>query len=1050
MNICQLPGHLWETPEINELNRLPAHATFDHFPSAEAAQTLDPAQTPWRLSLDGDWKFRLAATPDAPETETFMRPTARTASWDDIAVPGNWTVLGHDKPWYTNLVMPFTNYPPTVPHDDNPTGLYRKAFTLPPEWRQPGRRTIIHFGGAESVLFVYLNGQFVGMSKDSRTPAEFDLTPFLQDGENLLAAKVVRWSDASFLEDQDHWWMAGLHRSVLLYSVPTVHIQDVFATATPDESLQNATLKLETRVLFADANPVPGWKVAARLLDPDGNHVAEADIDADVPASRGVGGGNRGNRVEKTVAVTAPRLWSDETPTLYTLTVTLTDPDGHLADATAVRIGFRRIDIRDRQLLLNGQPVLIRGVNRHDFHEVHGKFVPRETMELDIHLLKQHNFNAVRTSHYPNDPYWYDLCDRYGILLIDEANIEAHHYYGNLCDDPRWTNAFLFRGKNMVLRDKNHPSIIFWSLGNETGYGANHDALAGWIRGYDPSRPLHYEGVLTQFAQGYQGWPDRVGIRATDVISPMYPALDKLRHWSETTHDHRPLICCEYSHAMGNSNGNLKEYFDAFENLPGLQGGFIWDWVDQGLLALDANGRPYWAYGGDYGETPNDKNFCINGLVWPDRTPHPAMQEFKKLAQPLAVEAISLNRGAFRLRNKRWFTTLDDLNAAWTLTTGQRTLQEGTVQLPSIPPRQTADFDLPDLQMPELLPGEELFLNFSFTTREATDCIPAGHELAWEQFAMPFSAPPDRPSAPFGKVRLKRSKATAEITGKQFRLTVDTAEGKIASLSWNDKALILDGPQLSVWRAPTDNDGVKSWSGQDWKPLGRWTKAGLNALHNHTVACDIDTIDGGATVIDITNVWTGANPDAPITHQHRYLLLPDGQLLVENLVTVDKSLPDLPRLGVTLTLDPSLENLSWFGRGPHESYCDRKAGARVGVWQSTVSDQYVPYVLPQAHGNLTDVRWCALTAGPSDTGLLFQAENRLLECSASHYADEDLTAAFHINELDPHGEVFLHLDYGQRGLGGASCGPDTLPQYRLEPGAYSFSYRIIPFTAAED
>ena len=1035
---------IWEMPEICALNRLQAHASFHHFASAETALKRDPASTPWFIDLNGDWKFRLVASPEEPEALSFMETAIETQSWDDITVPGNWTTQCFDHPHYTNSLMPFPDYPPHVPKD-NPTGLYRTTFSLPKKWEK--RRTVIHFGGVESAFFVYVNGKECGFAKDSRTPSEFDITSYLVSGENTLAVKVIRWSDGSFIEDQDHWWMAGIFRGVYLYSTPFVTIQDVFCTATPHDDFVDGTLKLEVRVAFTDRQPEPDWKISTAVFGPDGSPVPEGTLELPVPESLVCGSPNRGNRVETTVEFAKPSLWSDETPNLYTLVVTLLAPDGTATDITSVRFGFRSIAIRDRQLLINGKPVLIKGVNRHDFHERYGKTVPFETMMQDIMLLKQYNFNAVRTSHYPNDEAWYDLCDEYGIYLIDEANIEAHHYYGNICDDPRWTNAFLYRGMNMVLRDKNHPSVIFWSLGNETGYGANQDALAGWIRGYDPSRPLHCEGVLTKFRQGYNGWPDGVGAHATDVISPMYPAIDYLRKWSSETHDWRPLICCEYSHAMGNSNGNLREYFEAFETLPGLQGGFIWDWVDQGLLCLDDQNRQYWGYGGDYGDTPNDKNFCINGLIWPDRTPHPAMNEFKKLAQPVAVEALNLNQGSLRIRNKRWFLNLSDLVCHWTLTTGQRTLQEGDLELPDIPPQGSADVLIDTIQMPELLPGEEAFLNLSFTTRDASAAVPAGHEVAWEQFAMPFSAPPDRPASPFGKVQLKKQKELTQIVGRHFTLSVNRADGRIQSYLWNGKALILDGPQLNIWRAPTDNDGVKQFTNQDHKPLGRWIKAGYESLHNQTVACELDAIDGGAVIIDITNVWTGTDPDAPICHQHRYLVLPDGQILVENLITVAPTLPDLPRIGVKMTLDPSLENLAWFGRGPHETYCDRKAGARIGVWQSTVTEQYVPYVVPQEHGNHTDVRWMALEAGPSDAGLLFQAENRLLECSVSHYDAYELTKACHINEIDPHGEIFLNIDYGQRGLGGASCGPDALPKYRLEPGIYSFSYRIIPYTA---
>ena len=1029
----------WETPEICCIDRLPAHATFHPYPTAELARARNPQDSPWVMSLDGDWKFKLVGNPETIECESFMKSSIKTDGWDDITVPGNWTTQCFDKPWYTNVVMPFPNYPPHVPAE-NPTGLYRTTFTLPREWQN--RRVVIHFGGVESCFFVYLNGSQVGFAKDSRTPSEFDLTPFVKTGSNTLAVKVIRWSDASFIEDQDHWWMAGIHRSVYLYTTESVHIADVFARGGAD-----GKLRLELRASFGDAQPVDGWRFTTSVFGPDGAEVAEGTMEAAIPPSLGAGSGNRGNRVEKSLQFNDVALWSDETPNLYTLVVSLLNPDGAVVECTSVRFGFRTVEVKDRQLLVNGKPVLIKGVNRHDFHERYGKTVPRETMLQDIKLLKQFNFNAVRTSHYPNDVYWYDLCDEYGIYLIDETNLEAHHYYGNLCDDPRWTNAFLYRAMNMVQRDKNHPAVIFWSLGNESGYGFNHDAMAGWIRGIDDSRLLHCEGVLTKYHQGYNGWPSDASTRATDVIAPMYPDIENLKKWSKLSTDYRPLICCEYSHAMGNSNGNLKEYWDAFENLPGLQGGFIWDWVDQGLLNLDDQNREYWSYGGDYGDQPNDKNFCINGMIWPDRTPHPSMYEFKKLVQPLAVEARNLNKGSFTIRNKRWFTTLDDLQCHWTLTTGQRTLQEGDIDIAGIPPRESRDIILSELQIPELLPGEESFVNFTFTRKEANDWAEAGHEVAWEQFAMPFSAPPDRPSAPFGKLQLKKTASPIEISGRHFKMTIDRSTARIKTFSWQDKALIINGPRLNLWRGPTDNDGVKAWSGQDWKPLGKWIKAGLDKLSLQTVSCDVETIDGGAVVADLCNIWIGADAEAPICHQHRYLILPDGEILVENLITIDPKLPDLPRVGVTMTLAPALENLAWFGRGPHESYCDRKAGARVGVWQGTVTEQYVPYVVPQEHGNKTDVRWMALEAGPADAGLLFQAENRLLECSASHYTADDLFKATHINELDPRSEVFVNIDYGQRGLGGASCGPDTLPQYRLEPGVYSFSYRIKPYIA---
>ncbi|NLE54543.1 MAG: DUF4981 domain-containing protein [Lentisphaerae bacterium] len=1036
----------WETPEITAINRLPARATLFPYASQDQALARDPAASPWVLSLNGQWRFRYCTDPEGKDTESFMKPTTRCTSWDEITVPGNWTTQGYDRPIYTNIVMPFTNYPPQVPAE-NPTGLYRTSFTLPKTWQQ--RRVVIHFGGVESAYYVYINGHEAGFAKDSRTPSEFDLTPWLKAGSNTLAVKVIRWSDASFIEDQDHWWMAGIHREVYLYCTPmAASIADVFVVGTPDANGQQAELKLETRARFLNDQPVKGWTVSAQVYDEQQQPVLEQPLQGEVPMSTGIGAGNRGHRVELATSVANPKLWSDESPCLYTLVVTLKDPDGTSTDITSTRFGFRRIEVKDRQLLVNGQPVMIKGVNRHDFHERLGKTVPRETMLQDVLLLKQFNFNAVRTSHYPNDPHFYDLCDEYGLYVIDEANIEAHHYYANLCDDPRWTAAFLDRGMSMVLRDKNHPCVIFWSLGNETGYGANQDAMAGWIRGYDPSRLIHCEGVLTQRRQGYCGWPDGIGTRATDVISPMYPTIDNLVKWATTTKDHRPLISCEYAHAMGNSNGNLKEYWDTFEKYHGLQGGFIWDWVDQGLVKCDDQGREFWAYGGDFGDTPNDKNFCINGMVLPDRTPKPAMFEFKKLAQPVAVTAVNLNQGRFRIRNKRWYTGLDDLILSWELTTGQRSLQQGNAAIPAIAPQANADITLSDLAIPELLPGEECFLNLSFTTAADSPWAPAGHVVAWEQFAMPFSAPPARPAAPYAKLSIKKGSGNeVQIQGRHFALIVDRAAAKITSLSWQNKALILAGPRLNLWRAPTDNDGVKSWSGQANKPLGRWHLAGIDRLTCAESHCDVQALDDCAVVIELTNRWVGATPEHQASHVHRYLVLGDGEILVENLITISPAFPDLPRVGVTMTLAPALEQLSWFGRGPHESYADRKAGTMVGLYQGTVTEQYLPYVLPQEHGNKTDVRWLALEAGPNDAALLFQAENRLLEASASHFSAEDLTKAFHTNELEARDEVILNLDFAQRGLGGASCGPDTLQQYRLEPGHYSFSYRIRAYTA---
>jgi beta-galactosidase len=574
-------------PELASLNRLP--------PSASLAR--GPAR---QRDLDGVWQFRLAARPeDAPHALDAR------SGWRDLEVPGLWTMQGFGRPHYTNVVMPFGQRPPQVP-DDNETGIYRRTFTIPRGWRS--RPVVVHFGGSEGALYVLVNGEAVGISKDARTPAEFDVSALVHhDRANEIVAVVPRWSDASFLEDQDQWWHGGLPRSIKLVS-PSV--RDVEFHGSRDGSLTLATDGEEFRLLDARGRIVERGALA------NGRFAG---------------------------TITAPHPWSAEGPALYTLQV-----DGG-GETVSTGVGFRDVEIRDRNLLVNGEPVLFAGVNRHEHDDTRGRAITRASMERDVALMKQFNVNAVRTSHYPNDPYWLELCDRHGLYVIDEANVESHAYYDELCVDPRYRNQWVERVANMVERDKNHPSVILWSLGNESGYGENHDAAAGWVRARDPSRPLHYEGAI-KFDWGG-------GSAATDVVCPMYPELGDVVEWAkEATDDPRPMILCEYSHAMGNSNGGLADYFAAFRSHDALQGGFIWEWVDHGIRQIDTAGRAYWAYGGDFGDEPNDSNFCADGIVWPDRTPHPALHELKFLAQPVHVE--SRGRGRFRIHNRHHFTSL--------------------------------------------------------------------------------------------------------------------------------------------------------------------------------------------------------------------------------------------------------------------------------------------------------------------------------------------------------------------------------------------------------
>lgn len=1026
----------WKTPECSGIRRLPARSPLVPYPERTSALRGERERSPWFRSLDGRWRFALHPRPEEVP-EDFAAPDLDDSSWARIEVPGNWTVQGFDRPHYTNVQMPFPGVPPEVP-DDNPTGVYRTRFVIPRAWQ--GRRVVLHVGGAESVLYVFLNGRPVGMSKDSRLPAEFDLTPYCRPGENLLACLVVRWSDASYLEDQDHWWMAGIHREVYLLATGRVHVADVFARADLEPDGRRGRLGVRVEVGF----PGPaesGWQVRAELVDARGRSVLGRPLEGEVPRP-----GNpyrfRGAGVDLLRELPRVRAWSAELPYLYRLLVSLIDPAGMEREVVGCRIGFRTVEVAGRELRVNGEPVLIKGVNRHDHDERRGKAVSRASLRQDLVLMKQFNVNAVRTAHYPNDPHFYDLCDELGLYVVDEANAESHAFLASLCHDPRYAPAFLERAMRMVQRDKNHPSVILWSLGNESGYGPSHDAMAGWIRRYDPSRPLHYEGALE--GNWYREHP------ATDVICPMYPAVDEIVRWAESGHGDRPLIMCEYAHAMGNSCGNLKEYWEAIESHHGLQGGFVWDWMDQGLRRRDERGRPYWAYGGDFGDEPNDRNFCINGLVWPDRTPHPALYELKKLAQPVAVSARALSRGRIRVQNKQHFADLSWLRGRFELERDGAVVQRGRLPLLRTPPGGHEDLTL-ELRRPQLAPGEECWLTVRFETARELPWAARGHEVAWEQLPLPWRSPRrSRPAAAAaaGRVELDvRDGSRIALATPRTQLELDRSRGVIDRLVFEECEILLRGPLPDLWRAPTDNDGIKAWSGHPGRALGRWLACGLDRSLPELLEARVDRLrDGGARIRLAHRIAAGEA--GGVLFQQDCRLLPSGDLLVENRVRVDPALGDLPRLGVSLVLREGFEQLAWLGRGPHESYWDRRCGARLGRYQSSVREQYVPYIVPQEHGNKTDVRWIALESA-SGIGLLVVARDRL-ECSASHFSAHDLQRAAHTCELEPRRETYLHLDHHQRGLGGASCGPDTLPAYRIGAGTHRFGYRLRAYRAGRE
>lgn len=875
----------WRMPELASLNRLPPTATLRR-PRSRVR------------SLNGRWSFKLVRRPEAAS-----RALRSSRGWHEVEVPGLWTMQGFGTPHYTNVVMPFSNAPPDVP-EENATGIYRRTFTVPRGWRS--RPVVLELGGFEGMLCVLVNGEPVGIGKDARTPASFDIGDVVSHtAPNELVAVVLRWSDASFVEDQDQWWQSGLPRPIRLVS-PSVRDVEWRAGAT---GAFTVTAEGEARLVGK------GGRVVARGLEGE---------------------------------VKRPALWSAETPALYTLEV---EADG---ETVSCDVGFRTIEIAGRQLLVNGEPVLIAGVNRHEFDDRTGRVISRASMERDLRLMKAFNVNAVRTSHYPDDPYWLKLCDRHGLYVVDEANIESHAYYDELCRDPRYRNQWVERVANMVERDKNHPSVVLWSLGNESGYGPNHDAAAGWVRSRDGSRPLHYEGAIKLDWAG--------GAAATDVVCPMYPELADVVAWARAeTVDPRPMILCEYSHAMGNSNGGLADYWAAFRREPALQGGFIWEWVDHGIWDGD-----HWAYGGDFGDEPHDGNFCADGIVWPDRTPHPALYELKFLAQPIEVTARGSSR--FRIHNRHHFTALDRYRGEWCLEADGELVKRGVLTKLRAAPGAVQDVTL-------ALPkgGGERFVTFRFYDGD--------QEVAWQQLAV------------------SRPRAARRPKGHAFG----------GDLSPD----VLEPPRLQLWRAPTDNDGLPLVETRAAGPLARWLELGLDAP------------EPGPGVA---------------THTIRYRALDDRTVLVENVVELAPGVRDVPRVGVVMTLRPGLERLEWFGPGPWEAYSDRRASAVVGRWTSTVTDEYVPYIKPQEHGHHPDARWLRLTdrhgRGIEVGGL------PTIGFGASHFTAADLTAARHTNELTPRDEVILSLDVAQRGLGTASCGPDTGEQYRLLDARYEFAFTI--------
>jgi beta-galactosidase len=1031
----------WENPEVFQINREDPHATMISFPDEQSALEGIDSNSPDYISLDGMWKFNWIKSPDQ-RPFWFFKDDYDTRDWKDIIVPSNWQMKGYDVPIYVNISYPYRMNPPFIQHDWNPVGSYRRSFNIPSDWKN--KEVFLQFGAVSSAFYVWVNEQLVGYSEDSKVPAEFDITKYLRYGKNTLAVEVYRWSDGSYLEDQDFWRMSGIQRTVFLHARPKTFINDFFATGGLENNYTDGLLKVE--VSLKNTSLATGnFVVEASLFDGTKKLYSEAK---DVSMAEGSGS------VKFAKSMPGINKWSAEKPNLYSLLLCLKDKDGKPLEYVSSKIGFRTVEIVRSQLLVNGVAIRIKGTNMHEHDDVNGHVVDEAMILKDIRVMKSNNINAVRTSHYPQQELWYKMCDKFGLYLIDEADIESHGIGydkdSTLADKSEWAAAHLDRMRRMVERDKNHPSVIIWSMGNEAGDG--HNFLKGykWIKERDATRPVQYER-----AEHSTNAPER----HTDIWCPMYPEIEYLESYAKDEKNDRPLIMCEYAHAMGNSTGNFQDYWDVIEKYPKLQGGLIWDWVDQGLLKTSEDGEKYWTYGGDYGEEgiPSDGNFCLNGLVWPDRTPHPGLAEVNKVYQYIGFDPVNLQTGIIKIRNKYDFTNLSEFNFEWEVVADGITLQSGTLNVPDLEPGNAKLVSLP-LNKIDPAPGTEYFLNIRALRSDEWNSVPEDHVYATAQFRLPAegkSLPAKRDLLEL--LQTKTTGSVLEISGTDMKITFDLGKGRMESFNFKGEELLIRGPEPDFWRPLTDND-----YGYDMdKKLGVWKKAGERMA---LMKANISQPDMGKVVASFVYDIPGPDGKKIGGYSTSYTILSSGDVIIKNQFSkISDAIPEIPRMGMQMQLPEDFGNIKWFGRGPHENYADRKTSAYVGVYESTVADQYTPYIRPQENGYKTDTRWLVLT-DDNGNGLLltgdplicFAALNNIHDDfespgKLSEYRKDAKSANTHTIDVKPRDIINLNIDLGQMGVGGDnSWGARIHPQYRLLGKKYEYSFRMRPVVKEDD
>ena len=1001
----------WQNPAVTSRNREPARPLLIPYPDDATALRGQREVSPWYQSLNGDWLFHYAESVDLVPND-LAHPDLDDGDWDILPVPSVWQLHGYGTPNYTNVNYPFPVDPPYVP--DHPVGCYRHTFTLPDRW--DGRRIRLTFDGVCSAFTVWLNGVEVGFSKGSHMPAEFDITDIAEPGLNVVAVEVHQWSDASYLEDQDMWRFNGIFRDVWLAALPDTPILDVDARASLDLEQNSAQVDIDV-TLGNDLTTT----IEAELIDPWGESAGTADLDGTGTARSGA------------IAVTDVLPWTSETPNCYTLLLRNRDERGDVVEVQRQTIGFRQVEIRDQQLWVNGVSIKIQGVNRHDDHPDFGFAVPYEAMERDVVLMKQHNINTVRTSHYPNDSRFYELCNRHGLFVIDETDLETHGFHpigdwSRLSDDPEWQRAYLDRLERMVERDKNHPSIIIWSLGNESGYGQNQDAMAEWLRERDPSRQIHFDTQLNRETPS----------TATDMLSTMYPTVAEVIRQGEKD-EPKPYFLCEYAHAMGNGPGSLKEYWEAIRNSPRLIGGCVWEWSDHGIRQFTDDGEEYFAYGGDFGDYPHDGKFCLDGLTSPDREPHPSLLELKKVQEPIVVEFLDDAPGTIRITNRRYFTNLNDLELRWSLRTGDELIAAGAIDLDpdEAQPGGDAEVSLEPLEGVKSAP--DTWLDIVATTRTPTSWAPVGHEVAHCQLQV---VPPKHAGIPeltTGTTMVEDLGLAWLVTTERGDIIIDHTTGTIASWVVNGQEMIGAGPLFDIWRAPTDNDKYM---------LEAWKAARLDHLGFHARTCHVVDETSEHVTIEVQGVL--ASPALPPAFRvtTRYVIDGSGDVEIETHATPGEwltELESLPRIGLTMTLPGHFEEATWRGLGPHENYPDRQESAIFGTWTSTVSDMPVDYSVPQDTGNRGGTWWVQVSP-EHGWGLLAWADEPM-HIKALPWTAQEIDAAMHTSELEPSSVTVLSLDHRVAGLGSSICGPKPLERYLVPAEGVRFTMHLRPVAA---